>query len=324
LSGGKITNALFGGSSGQQGGSGNASTYVPTGLGGADTSWQQIQQMLQGNLTGANQAINPALMESLTKMLGIDPSSLISAGNQAGQQYGQQAQSALGAQGQLGQNAANMTGAGNTLWNTAQDPQNQLRNTMQQQVTDASRAGTSARGIGMGGESAGIENKAVSDFLMNWQNQQLGRQATGLQGMGNAYNQAGRDVTGGLAAGALAPGYTQQAGAAPVQGQMSAYGLPMQAAGQFNQAQAGQNQGLGAFLSQIIPYLNSGQGATGQSFQQGQTGLNNLTTGLNQFNQNAPGAWAALSNLWSQPSAGSGNSPAYGGDNAYVPYGGGP
>lgn len=268
---------LAGGS--QQGGSRSSSTYVPTGLGSAD---QLFQQLLQGGAGASQQAagqINPVLQQAFARMLGIDPSGLLQGAGQAGNLYQGQINPALNAQNSLFGNAGNIAGAGNQLYQTAFDPQNALRDRLQQQVTDASRASTSARGISMGGEAAGIENQDVSRFLQDWQNQQLQRQYMGLQGLSGAYDQAGRNYAGGLAAGGLAPGYAQQSGAVPYGAQLTAAQQPFNAANQYSSALGGVNSNIAPWLSQIIPYLNQGLGATGQSFNQGQQNLGNIFQG---------------------------------------------
>lgn len=313
---------------GAQGGSKNSNTYVPTGLGTADQGWQSTLQQLMQQIQGAGGQITPEIAQAFTALLGVDRSGIQPAGQAAGQQYGALA----GQAGQAGSFLNNMGQgvgqAGQQLWQTAQDPQNALRNQVQQQVVDASRAGTSARGIGMGGEAAGIENKAVNDFLLNWNNNQLQRQATGLSGYANASNQAGRDVAGGLAAGALGPEYTTQSAMAPFNAGVTAAGFPLQASQMYTGAMSPLNQQYGSILSSIIPYLNSGQGATNQAFDQGQTGLANLTYGAGKLGNafgSSGGAGDWLSNIFSQPSAGSGSSDASwgGASNSYFPYGGG-
>jgi len=212
------------GGGGGGGGGGASAVYQPQGQGTIDQDWLKIfQQYLDqgGDLQKLMQIFVPILQQQ--------------AGVSAGAQK-------------------DLMGAGGQLWQTAQDPQNALRDKLQQQVTDASRAGTSARGIGMGGEAAGIENQDVQNFLMNWQNQQLQRQATGLQGMTGAYNEAGRQ----------GQGVGQNlSGAATMQT------LPMQQ--------------LLAALGAGGNYLGIGQSASNIGFGQQQTGLNNLTTGLGQL-----------------------------------------
>lgn len=263
--------------------SGNTNAYKPKGLGQADQSWQDILGQLTGSVSGAGSQISPELAQAFQSLLGIDRSAIGPAGAQAGNQYNALANEAQGVSGALFNQGNGLGQAGQQLWQTSLDPQNELRNKLQQQTVDASRAGTSARGIGMGGESAGIENKAVNDFLFNWNNNQLQRQATGLQGYGNAANQAGRQYAGGLTAGGMAPEYTQQGAMAPFNANAFASGYPMQAANQYTSALGGLNNQYNGILSAIIPYLNSGQGATNQGFGQGQVGLNNLTTGLGQL-----------------------------------------
>lgn len=247
---------------GNQGGSKNSNTYVPTGLGDADQTFQQVLQALAGNISDASGQINPVLAQAFQSLLGAP----------IAQQYGQLATQAGGAGDFLTGMGRDLGAAGQQFWQTSLDPQNALRDRLQQRVTDASRAGTSARGIGMGGEAAGIENQAVTDFLLNWENNQLARQATGLQGYTGAANQAGRETAGGLAASGLVPQYTA-----------SGASWPMQAAGLYAGAMQPWNQQLGGILQSIIPYLNQGLGATGQAFDQGQTGLANMTYGAGKI-----------------------------------------
>lgn len=260
--------------------SGNANVYKPKGLGQADTSWQDLLGQLTGGISGAGGQITPELAQAFQSLLGIDRSAIGPAGAQAGQQYGALAGQAQGASSDLLNQGRGLGQAGQQLWNTSLDPQNEMRNYLQQQVTDASRAGTSARGIGMGGESAGIENKAVGDFLRNWNFDQLQRQQMGLSGYANAANQSGRNYAGGLTAGALSPEYTQQSAMAPFNANVTSAGFPFQASQMYTGAMSPLNQQYGAAMAQIIPYLNSGQGASQQGFYQGQVGLNNLTSGL--------------------------------------------
>lgn len=107
--------------------------------------------------------------------------------------------------------------AGQQTFQTAQDPRQALHDRTQQQVVDSTRAGEAARGLTMSPYGAGVENKAVSDFNIDWQNQQLQRMMQGTQAFTGAGNTA----------------------------------------------------------------ANAGVANNAQAFLQNQTGLNNLTTGLN-------------------------------------------
>jgi hypothetical protein len=252
------------------GGSGAGNTnsqtgqYIPSGQGSADTIWQQLLGQGSGASQGASGAINPQLMQAFSQMISQIP--------QIQQQYGGLAGQAAGGAGQLQNQAGTLAGAGNTLWNTASDPQSALYQQGLQQTNDQTNAATSQRGIGMGAQAAGIQNQADQNYNIAWQNQQLGRQAQGLSGLESAYQGAGQDLTGGLTMGSLAPGFLTTGAQ-----------LPFGAANAYSGAQSGSNLLDSGFLSQIIPYLNYGQGASGNAFGQQQTGLNNLTSGLGQL-----------------------------------------
>lgn len=113
--------------------------------------------------------------------------------------------------GQLGNIQAsqgNLYGSGNKVLDTAFDPQNALYNRSQQQLTDQNRAAQYARGIQATPYGAALENSANENFNIDWQNQQLGRQAQGLssaqgaygaaQGMGNSYSSTQAGLNAGM------------------------------------------------------------------------------------------------------------------------------
>lgn len=305
--------SLFGGGGGGgSSGGGSPYQYIPSGQQSSDQTWQQLLQQLTGAGGGAASAISPQIMQAYQSLQGLDPSGYQDAANRAGGYYGNLAgnedamHNILSNQAGVNQQAQqSLMGAGNQLYQTSLDPQNALRNQLQQQVTDASRAGTSARGIGVSGNAAGIENQDVSSFLTNWNNQQLQRQATGLQGMTGAYQQAGQqgqnvgtNLTGAAGLGTMAAGNILQSGQLPYSTQMSTGTDPFNFANLFSGAQGGANNQLSGIMSQIIPYLNFGSGATNNAFGQQQTGLNNLTTGLGQLGQS--NIWGSLGNLFQQ------------------------
>lgn len=290
--------SLLGGSGGGGSSGGSSNTYVPTGAPQADAQFQQMLQQLVQGITAQGGQLTPELQQAFQKMLGIDTSGLTAGADRAGKMYGDLAGTAQGAsQNLLGQAGVNQTAqqnlmkTGDTVANTAMDPMNALRNQIQQQTVDASRAGTSARGIGMGAESAGIENKAVQDMMMQWQQMMLQRQVAGAGAQAGSYDaadrqgaQAGQNTTAGLAAGEAAPSFAAASGSVPYNASTTAATLPFTAANLYSSGlNTGVNQPTGAGLSSIIPYLYAGQGATNQLFGQQQTGLNNLTTGLGQL-----------------------------------------
>lgn len=76
-----------------------------------------------------------------------------------------------------------MWNAGLNTYNTAQDPQKALYDRNLQRTVDTSRAGSSARGLAMSPYSAGVENEAVKNFNIDWENQQLNRQISGTNAL---------------------------------------------------------------------------------------------------------------------------------------------
>lgn len=135
---------------------------------------------------GALSSVPPGVLEALGKSLGIP--------NLA--QWLPLLKSGVGIAGGLntlfgkGANAGDpstLFGAGNQVWQTAQDPQQALYDRTLQQTQDQSRAATSARGIGMGPVAAGIENDATRNFNIDWQNQQLNRQTAGANTLADTY-----------------------------------------------------------------------------------------------------------------------------------------
>src|SRR5262249_53792898 len=81
-------------------------------------------------------------------------------------------------------------GAGGAVLGTGFDPQQALYNRTLQQVQDQTRAGKAAAGVATSPYGAGIEAQQTRDFNIDWQNAQLQRQLSALQGAGSAFGQA--------------------------------------------------------------------------------------------------------------------------------------
>lgn len=93
-------------------------------------------------------------------------------------------QQAYGAGGQAISQGNNMYSGANAVMNTAFDPQQTLYNKLQQQNTDQTNANEAQRGITMSPYGAGVANESNKNFNIDWQNQQLQRQESGLQSAG--------------------------------------------------------------------------------------------------------------------------------------------
>jgi hypothetical protein len=297
-------NSLFGGSSGGGGGNSGSPGYSPTGLGGADQSWQGYNQQQQNNLNyggGLSNNINPAFLQSFQQGMGINYDPYLQASQQAGQQYGQLA----GLAGQFGDQSRqqamqgfgqqqNLQGMGNQLWNTAQDPQQALYKQQYQQTMDQANAVNSMYGLGSSGAGAGMAQQAGNNFNLGWQNQQLARQLQGAQGVASlnqAGIQAGTQGSANLQAGmgyyGQQPGFQQQAGQVPLNAQQYAAAQPGQLGATYA-SQVGQgNAPYGQQQGQITPYLFQGAGATGNAYA-------NQMAGNDQFNSNLQGLGKTL------------------------------
>lgn len=103
------------------------------------------------------------------------------------------------------------------MLNTAFDPQNALYSRTSQQLQDQVRAGEAARGIAMSPYGAGVENKAMSDFNIDWQNNQLGRQTQGLGAFGSYLGSLGSGSTAGANVGQVGVGQINAQGQLPYQ-----------------------------------------------------------------------------------------------------------
>lgn len=228
--------------------------FTPQGGGQADSEFLAALHAISAATDRNTGMIDPQLLQSYSKMLGIDMSPLITSGAVAGDQYKQ-----LAAQGQgLSQT---MMGQGNAISNAAFDPQNQLHDYLQQQTIDQSRAGDAARGINMGGASAGNEATALRNFNLDWQNRQLGRNIEGSQAAQGAYG-AGYNYAAGV------PGATMQAAATPIQAQTTAYGAPMAFSNQFSGAEANAYAPYGQVMQYADPYMRLATGAGANQYDQ--------------------------------------------------------
>lgn len=181
-----------------------------------------------------------------------------------------------------------------SILQTGFDPQGALYDRTLQQTTDQARAGLAARGLTMSPYGAGVENKALSDFNIDWQNQQLNRQNTAAQGAGYLTNSAGNAINLG-----------QNVGTLGLQTLTNAAGLPYATANTIGTNQMGALSGYGQFgqgasaipqqqIADYLQYLGVGNQANGvanqayasqlaaqnQQFNQQQTLGKNLGAGL--------------------------------------------
>lgn len=234
--------------------------WVPGASREMDEKWIAAMNAIQRATDRNTGLVDPVILNSFSNMLGIDLSGLITAGDVQGREYGALAGQATGAGGAMIDAGARTLAAGQDVYNLARDPRGELHDYLKGQTIDTARAADSARGIAMGGVSAGNESDAVRRFEMDWQNQQLGRALQGEQGLAMSGYYGGQDLGGGLGFGAQGAQFTGAAANAPIAGRAAAYSMPMDWASMFTGAQ--QYNVLGPtqnwMQGQVMPYLNQG------------------------------------------------------------------
>src|SRR5258708_10034458 len=107
------------------------------------------------------------------------------------------AMGAYGAGGQLMGAGQQLLPWGQQIMNTGFDPQQALYHRTQQQTQDQTRAGLEARGLDSSPYGAGVEGQTMANFNIDWQNQQLQRQAAAAGAAGGLYGQAGQGINTG-------------------------------------------------------------------------------------------------------------------------------
>lgn len=263
-----IASSLYSASKAGKGGGSTAPPYYsPGGLIGADTAWQNLLSSLQADVSQVTGAVNPMLSASYALMLGVSPDEMVSAANRAGTQYGDLANESLIRSRTLEREGQGMFEAGRGVYDLARDPQNELYGRTRQRVVEGSRAAQSARGITMSPYGAGLEAEAGKNFDIDWENNLLNRSIAGLNAMGRAGEVGRGQITGAQELERVAPQFTMASGAVPFEARRAAARVPGEAAAQYSDwFNAAILQPQAAIQSQIIPYLNFGQGSGANAF----------------------------------------------------------
>lgn len=275
-------------------------------------AWGQNQylnnaQQLQGNQPKAwdyaNQQYQNANQQNALYQQGLgnvqkSVSGLYGQADKSNQTYNDLIKYQQGQLPRIQQSQGNLYGSGDTVLNTAFDPQNALYNRTQQQLTDQSRAGQYARGIQQTPYGAALENSANQNFNIDWQNQQLARQSQGLQaaqgaygsaqGLGNSYTQN----VGGLQ-NAQNQGYSDLTNAA--QNQYTNY------LSNINQNNLAQTQNIGASTQNAANVGNQAGQALQGAFNAGYGGQQQVLQNQQQALQNYQNTQQPyLSNIYNQ------------------------
>lgn len=202
----------------------------------------------------------------------------------------------------------------NQIMQTGFDPQNALYDRTQHQLQDQVRASNAATGTGMSPFGAGVENKAMSDFNIDWQNNQLGRQSTAAGAAGGLLGAGGGAITAGNSMMAGAPGMLSSTSMLPYMAYNQIGGDQFNALNTLSSA--GLNQMTTPQMQQQawMQYLQGGNQAGQVANQQAQVGVNQANSTFQQqqmLGQNLGKSLASLGGFF--PSGGSGGSSSVGG-----------
>lgn len=238
--------------------------------------------------------------------------------NNAGQAFQQQGTANSALAPYLVGAAARGVDYGNQVYQQGQDPQGALYGRTVQQLQDQVRTSQAARGIVGSGYGADLENEALSNFNIDWQNQQLQRALAGLSGYSGALQTAGGVGQQAYNIGQGGAQQLQQAGQVPY-GQYNANLADRSAA--LNQYVGSQAAGQGlqqANLSQLLSYLGLG---ANQSNAQGNFTLQNYQNKLAEAQASQQGI-ANLANAVIGGVGGfAGGIPGGGGGSSFIPTG---
>jgi hypothetical protein len=279
---------LFGGSPASQ-----VPTYSYANMGGADQgAFQGTQNLGQYNIGAQNLPQYQQIAQQM--QLGNNPyAQQYLSGSQGVGQATTGAGAALtgGALGQLGNVQA--------IMNQGFDPQNALYNYTQNQNQQQNLAALGQSGIANTPYGQGVNDMANNQFNMNWQNNQLGREATAAGAAGGLLNNIGQNVNQGTSL--MAQGVGLPYGAYT--------GIQNNAIGALNSA-----GGAGVQASQIpeqqvqdyLAYLGQGTQAQTANTNTANSVFNQQT----QLGQNLGNSLSQLGNSWGKAFGGN----SYGGN----------
>ncbi len=247
---GSVAGGLLGGSSAP-----SANVYQPGGTSSVDS---QLQALLSQNSSLLNNSTNSSSpYNTLSPQMAQVFQSLFNSPGQAG--YQTSANNAGTAYTGVGNQTLNNTTAlsgqigsllqnGNTVAQMGLDPQQALYNQQLQLTNDQSNVNNAAYGL-TGQQAAANTNQADQNFNTSWQNQELQRALTGLEGQAGAATVAGTAATTAQNTGSAGAGSILAGGAAPY------------TAGQT--IGAGQETALAQYLSQLLGPTTAAQGTIG-------------------------------------------------------------
>lgn len=246
---------------------GAPATYIPQNQPGMDQTYNNIINQQYDYASSLPQQLGPMYSQYLQNMQGMQGT------------YGQGLQGAATTASRylsdamvpmynnLGESLYNSgMGAlpyGQQILTTGFDPRQQLYDRTSNQLQQQLAASNAASGV-YGPQAAGTNAQALSNFNIDWQNQQLGRQVQATQGYNSLEGGAGRALQQGADFYGQIPGALMQSGLLPYQAYMQQQNDQLAALNNY-QAGMGATYAPGnQIMANIRPYLQLGQSATSQ------------------------------------------------------------
>lgn len=181
------------------------------------------------------------------------------------------------------------------------DPQGALYDRTRQQLLEQTRAGQAARGLGLSPFGQGLENKALSDFNIDWQNNLLGRMNTGAQGAAGLLGQGAQMIGQGVGMQAAAPGMMQSSSMMPYTAYNQIGNDQFGALDRWSAAGANAQVAPQQQFANWLGYIGAGNTAGGVANNNFTGGLNQAALGFNQNQQmgsNLGNSLAQLGKAW--------------------------
>ena len=163
---------------------GNPATYIPQAQPQADQLYQNIFNQMSGPAGSLPGQVLPGYQAYASNIQNNPFAPQQLQGAQAGAALGPQVAGV-----QLG-GAQSLFGGAQNLMQQGFDPQQGLYNQLQNQTSQQANAANAAAGVS-GPYAAGTIDQSLQNFNIGWQNNQLGREQTALQGAGTGFGQAG-------------------------------------------------------------------------------------------------------------------------------------
>lgn len=277
---------------------------IVSGFFGSDAPSQPNLQVFQPQYTGAadTQAYNAisginnnnpytALQPQYTGVLNAQlnnpyAGNAQTAANQSGQQLATTGQNAAATAGGLNAGAMSLLPYVTQVENTAMDPQSALYNQTLKGVQNQAGVANAQAGLTNSPYGASAANNATTNFNIDWQNNQLGRQAQGISSAATGLGAVGAAGTNAYNLGNSGAAATLGSGAVP----LTAYNnnlsnLQNALNGYSNSTGTLANNNTQMAIGDLLTYMGQGESQSNQQANFNQTAYNDQLAATNAQNQ---------------------------------------